>query len=133
MLAVAVQLPASVLTSDRWGVGGRAPSRSELEPEPEANAGTVSASNTQIADAKDLMLTTKPLSPGMNHTRIGRKPYARLTRPLNHRNTGRPAVPRQRAAEVTHKAKTLNDKAVDTHIANAERLLDARARLPTSA
>jgi hypothetical protein len=63
MLAVPVQLPAAVLSNDCCGVTGRALSRSELEPE--ASAGTASASNAQEADPTDLMLTTNPLvSPG---------------------------------------------------------------------
>jgi hypothetical protein len=66
MLAVAVQLPAAVLTNDRCSVTGPAPSRSELEPEPEASTGAASMSNAQVADPTDLILTTKPpfLSPG---------------------------------------------------------------------
>jgi hypothetical protein len=66
MLAVAVQLPAAVLTDGCCGVTGPAPARSELEPEPEASAGAASMSNAQVADPMDLTRTTKPpfLSPG---------------------------------------------------------------------
>jgi hypothetical protein len=49
MLAVAVQLPASVLVDDPCG------------PEPEASAGVTSASAAQVADAMDLVVTTNPL------------------------------------------------------------------------
>jgi hypothetical protein len=66
MLAVAVQLPAAVLTIDRCGVTGPAPAPRELKPEPEASAGAASRSTAQVADATDLILTTKPpfCSPG---------------------------------------------------------------------
>src|SRR5919201_2886895 len=47
MLAVAVQLPVAVLANDR-------------ESEPEASAGTASASNAHVAEPTDLMLMTKP-------------------------------------------------------------------------
>jgi hypothetical protein len=50
MLAVAVQLSACAVAAPR----------SELELEPEANAGAASARTAQVADARDLMLTTKP-------------------------------------------------------------------------
>jgi hypothetical protein len=84
MLAVAVQLPAAVLTNDCCGVTGLAPSPSELELEPEASAGAAaSMSNAQVADPTNLTRTTKPPFPlaWMNQARIGRKPCARLTRP----------------------------------------------------
>jgi type IV pilus biogenesis protein CpaD/CtpE len=58
MLAVAVQLPAAVVTDACCGVTERAPSWGE--PEPEASAGAASASNAQVADPTDLMRTTKP-------------------------------------------------------------------------
>jgi hypothetical protein len=45
MLVVAAQLPTSVLAAD---------------PDPEASAGSASASNAQIPDATDLMLTANP-------------------------------------------------------------------------
>jgi hypothetical protein len=66
MLAVAVQLPATVLTDDCCGVTGPAPSPSELEPEREASVGAASMSKAQVADPTDLTRTTKPpfLSPG---------------------------------------------------------------------
>jgi hypothetical protein len=50
MLAVAVQLSACAVAAPR----------SELELEPEANAGAASARTAHVADARDLMLTTKP-------------------------------------------------------------------------
>jgi len=57
MLAVAVQLPAAALTDDDCGP-------TELDPA-EASAGAASASNAQVTDSTDLMLTTKTLlSPG---------------------------------------------------------------------
>jgi hypothetical protein len=62
MLAAAVQLPAAELRNARSGVPDRAPTRTELELELEASAGAASASNAQVADATDLMLTTKPIS-----------------------------------------------------------------------
>jgi hypothetical protein len=74
MLAVAAQLPAAVLTNELCGTTGRAPSRSGLEPEPEASAGATSASNAQVADPADLMRTKKPpLLAWMNEPRISRK------------------------------------------------------------
>jgi len=61
MLAVAVQLPAAVLTRERSSVAGRALTPSELELE--ASAGAASASSVQVAGARYLMLTTNdPLS-----------------------------------------------------------------------
>jgi hypothetical protein len=60
MLAVAVQLPAAVVAVESCGVADRAPTRSGLELE--ASAGAASASNAQVADTTDLILTTKPLS-----------------------------------------------------------------------
>jgi hypothetical protein len=50
MLAVAVQLSACAVAAPR----------SALELEPEANAGAASARTAHVADARDLMLTTKP-------------------------------------------------------------------------
>jgi len=61
MLAVAVQLAADALATDRCGIDCRARWRSELEPEPEASAGAASMSTAQLADTTDLMLITKPL------------------------------------------------------------------------
>jgi hypothetical protein len=60
MLAVAVQLPAGVLIDERSGDTCRAPSRSAVEPEPEAIAGVASESYAQATDPHDLMLMTKP-------------------------------------------------------------------------
>jgi hypothetical protein len=81
MLAVAVQVPAAVVAVENCGVAGRAPTRSGLELE--ASAGAASASNAQVADATDLMLTTKPpLLASMNQARVGGKtlrvPYKAL-------------------------------------------------------
>jgi hypothetical protein len=72
MLAVAVQLPAAVLTDERSGVTDRAPSRSALEPEPEASAGAASTSNAPVANPADLMRITTPLLASMNEASIGR-------------------------------------------------------------
>jgi len=85
MLAVAVQLPAAVLTNDCCGVTGPAPSPSELELEPEASAGAASMSTAQVADPTDLILTTKPPSsrldePGEDRQETLRPPY----KTLNH-------------------------------------------------
>jgi hypothetical protein len=63
MLAVAVQLPAAVLADEAGG------------------AATI-ASTAQRADATAFVLTMKaPLLASMNETSVGRKRYARLTRP----------------------------------------------------
>jgi hypothetical protein len=85
MLAVAVQLPAAVLTTDRCSVTGPAPSPRELEPEPQASAGAASMSTAQVADPTDLILTTKPPfcspdEPGEDRQETLRPPY----KTLNH-------------------------------------------------
>jgi hypothetical protein len=78
MLAVAVQLPAAVVTNDRCGVTGRA-------TEPEASAEAASAGNAQATNPTDVMRTAKPpLLAWMNEPTIGRKilrpPYKTLKR-----------------------------------------------------
>jgi len=96
MLAVAVQLPAGVLTSDRSGVAAGAPSGSELEPEPEASAGAASTSTAQVAVPTDLILTTKPPLAWMNEARIGRKTLRLSYKSLKPSETlvrGRPVPP----------------------------------------
>jgi hypothetical protein len=58
MLAVAVQLPVAVVTDACCRATDPAPSPSELEGE--ASARAASTSNAPVADATDLVLTTKP-------------------------------------------------------------------------
>jgi hypothetical protein len=126
MLAVGVQLPAGVLTDDPCGVAGRAPSRSELEPEPEASAGAANTSTAQVAVPTDLMLTTKPPLAWTNEARIGRKTLRLSYKSLKPSETlgpGRPVRPHR--APGLPAGKTLTHKAVETHVANEERLLDA--------
>jgi hypothetical protein len=92
MLAVAVQLPAAVLTNECSGVAVRAPTLGELEFE--ASAGAASARNAQLADATDLMLITKPLfSLSMNEARLGGKTLRVPYKTLKPSETVRPVRP----------------------------------------
>jgi hypothetical protein len=126
MLAVGVQLPAGVLTAGPCGVAGRAPSRSELEPEPEASAGAASTSTAQVAVPTDLMLTTKTPLAWTNEARIGRKTLRLSYKSLKPSETvGRAGPCALTGRQVYLQGKTLTHKAVETHVANEERLHDA--------
>jgi hypothetical protein len=81
MLAVAVQLPAAVVTDACCDAIDRAASPSV--PEPEASAGTASARTAQVADATDLMRMAKPLPATMNDTRIRRETLRPAYKTLN--------------------------------------------------
>jgi hypothetical protein len=79
MLAVAAQLPAEVLANERSDVAGRALEPSELEAE--ASTEAARARTAHVADATELMLTTKPpLLASMIETRIGERRRADVTK-----------------------------------------------------